>query len=420
MSRREAEASGALEAARPSTTSGNENEQCDSSSPTSGFVAVNARPATSKESLSNGSSSLTNGKAYTASTASPSTRAKLMSYFNSQRERQNDFSTEHVSSGGSRSHGSKSKSKPVNDTIDYASILLNSASPVPIPNTPSNLVHYARPPPAERYDDSGPYKAEMLSRMDSMQRGDRVLPPCDRCRRLHMDCLKNLTACLGCTKKHAKCSWKEVTDQELIDNPHVPRVKDDPAAAAGGDTFASGAVAPLDGPPQPVRDEELLGEEEDSDDDKGTPAPAPRNGASHSHEPSTEQADFDTPEPGPGDSQIKRSDTPSKSLAPQAQMGQATDALEDVQAAAREILKKRRVEVLPDNVIGGFQSENRPQSVSTPEGSPAPQALREASSGAATSTSSRGDVPEKKSVSMERSRSSSITNHIDKLVNAAT
>lgn len=30
-----------------------------------------------------------------------------------------------------------------------------------------------------------------------------------------MDCLKNLTACMGCTKKHAKCSWKEVREPEL-------------------------------------------------------------------------------------------------------------------------------------------------------------------------------------------------------------
>ena len=32
-----------------------------------------------------------------------------------------------------------------------------------------------------------------------------------------MDCLKNLTACMGCTKKHAKCSWKDVREEELRD-----------------------------------------------------------------------------------------------------------------------------------------------------------------------------------------------------------
>lgn len=30
-----------------------------------------------------------------------------------------------------------------------------------------------------------------------------------------MDCLKNLTACVGCTRKHAKCAWREVKAEEL-------------------------------------------------------------------------------------------------------------------------------------------------------------------------------------------------------------
>ena len=30
-----------------------------------------------------------------------------------------------------------------------------------------------------------------------------------------MDCIKNLTACAGCTKKHAKCSWRDVREIEL-------------------------------------------------------------------------------------------------------------------------------------------------------------------------------------------------------------
>ncbi|KAJ9667153.1 hypothetical protein H2201_002673 [Coniosporium apollinis] len=123
---------------------------------------------------------------------------------------------------------------------DYASLLQN-ASPDPAPNSalpglynpasapfaprpkpshqaPPHLTHshsHSRPSPAHEKDDGGPYKAAMVARMEGIQKGDRVLPPCDRCRRLHMDCLKNLTACMGCTKKHAKCSWKEVRDVEL-------------------------------------------------------------------------------------------------------------------------------------------------------------------------------------------------------------
>tara|TARA_R110002003_G_scaffold107_6_gene8982 strand:+ start:11790 stop:12539 length:750 start_codon:yes stop_codon:yes gene_type:complete len=98
-------------------------------------------------------------------------------------------------------------------------------SPVPIPNTPSNLLPAAsqRNSQPQEKDDGGPFKAEMVHRMETLAKGERILPPCDRCRRLHMDCLKNLTACMGCTKKHAKCSWKEVREIELRGNyAHPP------------------------------------------------------------------------------------------------------------------------------------------------------------------------------------------------------
>jgi hypothetical protein len=90
-------------------------------------------------------------------------------------------------------------------------------SPVPIPNTPSNLLPASsqRASQQPEKDDGGPFKTEMVHRMESLAKGERIIPPCDRCRRLHMDCLKNLTACMGCTKKHAKCSWKEVREPEL-------------------------------------------------------------------------------------------------------------------------------------------------------------------------------------------------------------
>ncbi|KAI9705653.1 MAG: hypothetical protein M1820_005063 [Bogoriella megaspora] len=68
---------------------------------------------------------------------------------------------------------------------------------------------------ASAASEEGPYKGAMVARMESLGKGDRIVPPCDRCRRLHMDCLKNLTACMGCTKKHAKCSWREVKAEEL-------------------------------------------------------------------------------------------------------------------------------------------------------------------------------------------------------------
>ena len=82
-----------------------------------------------------------------------------------------------------------------------------------------------------------------------------------------MDCLKNLTACQGCTKKHAKCSWKDVTDQELRDNPYVPRSeKEELSGAADSPEIMSVlAAATEDGPVRSVRDEELLGEDASDD-----------------------------------------------------------------------------------------------------------------------------------------------------------
>jgi hypothetical protein len=101
------------------------------------------------------------------------------------------------------------------------------SSPVPIPNTPSSLLPAAsqRAQQPQDKDDGGPFKTEMVQRMEGLTKGERILPPCDRCRRLHMDCLKNLTACMGCTKKHAKCSWKEVRESELRGGSiaHPPR-----------------------------------------------------------------------------------------------------------------------------------------------------------------------------------------------------
>ncbi|ROW10485.1 hypothetical protein VMCG_01719 [Cytospora schulzeri] len=37
----------------------------------------------------------------------------------------------------------------------------------------------------------------------------------EKCRRLRVQCTKHLTACQGCTKKHAKCSWKGMMDEEV-------------------------------------------------------------------------------------------------------------------------------------------------------------------------------------------------------------
>ena len=265
-------------------------DQRASQSPTSGFVAVNSKlqGPNDKGGLQNGNSQLpehtrSSSKSYALHGASPATRAELMKNFftNSERAYANEVETaRRASLQPSRPLvPPKAKTKTSYDNADYASILLNSASPVPIPNTPSSLLPYNKPAPViDRFDDSGPYKAEMVARMEQLQRGDRILPPCDRCRRLHMDCLKNLTACMGCTKKHAKCSWKDVRDDELRDNP-LPdlgdrdEVLDDYGAR---DNYASSNMGIDDTAHRyhshdlhsqhAVRDEELLGED-DSDEE---------------------------------------------------------------------------------------------------------------------------------------------------------
>lgn len=58
------------------------------------------------------------------------------------------------------------------------------------------------------------FRPVITQKIDKLVRGDPISPPCDRCRRLKLQCVKHLTACQGCTKKHAKCSWKAITDEE--------------------------------------------------------------------------------------------------------------------------------------------------------------------------------------------------------------
>ncbi|KAM4061213.1 hypothetical protein HRG_009907 [Hirsutella rhossiliensis] len=59
------------------------------------------------------------------------------------------------------------------------------------------------------------YRVLITQSTDKLAKGDMIHPPCDRCRRLRLQCTKHLTACQGCTKKHAKCSWRFLTDDEI-------------------------------------------------------------------------------------------------------------------------------------------------------------------------------------------------------------
>lgn len=259
----------------------------------SSFRAVNSgRP----EKL-NGGYSGQNNRLYSGATASPTTHAELLSCFNNSRQKLSESGDiANIAPTRQSTSNSKVKTKSLNESIDYAGILLNSASPMAAPSTPSASQpenHHPKSSQTEKHDDSGPFKAEMLSRMENMSRGERVMPPCDRCRRLRMDCYKNLTACLGCTKKHAKCSWKEVTDNELAQHPfNRPRKK---AAGDLSEPIPPAGAAGEEDPSQPVRDEELLGEDDSDEDSIPSPAPpridtskeGPGNDASLSSAPST-------------------------------------------------------------------------------------------------------------------------------------
>ncbi|GIZ46747.1 hypothetical protein CKM354_000986000 [Cercospora kikuchii] len=90
---------------------------------------------------------------------------------------------------------------------------LSTGNPYSSSHTP--LKHnFSRPlPPA--LESSQPFRPLCQAHMDSLPRGTRVMPPCDRCRRLRMDCVKNLTSCAGCTRKHARCHWRDVSREEL-------------------------------------------------------------------------------------------------------------------------------------------------------------------------------------------------------------
>ena len=156
-----------------------------------------------------------------------------------------------------------------------------------------------------------------------------------------------------------------VTEQELIDNPHVPRPKEDVAGptltgpgstgsgAVGADgTYVSSAMA-LDGPPQPVRDEELLGE--DDSDDEAPPATTNGIGANGVTIPVTNGASSGSQAPSPpavaavsptivmGMDDATPFAVVGKPTAPVASAAHPSppSSAADVEASAREILRKR-------------------------------------------------------------------------------
>ncbi|KAH7185290.1 uncharacterized protein B0J16DRAFT_127166 [Fusarium flagelliforme] len=92
------------------------------------------------------------------------------------------------------------------------------------------------------------FRSLITQRTDQLGKGDIITPPCDRCRRLRVECVKHLTACSGCTKKHAKCSWKTVTDEEFRQLKREMGLKDEMDVDGQSDTGPStDALDPKEG-----------------------------------------------------------------------------------------------------------------------------------------------------------------------------
>jgi hypothetical protein len=231
-----------------------------------GFVAVNARPH--QESNGNGTSSTTRhdllSKFHTMSERRPSSQPSNGSSADTRRPSISGHGISHPSTpvmNVSRAPSKPAELAPTNPVrpshLNESELHSMMNSPVPIPNTPTNLLPAVtqRNSQSQEKDDGGPFKAEMVHKMETLAKGERILPPCDRCRRLHMDCLKNLTACMGCTKKHAKCSWKEVREIELRGNYAHPlatnsNVHSETSDHESGDRASTASPAAMLSPPR--------------------------------------------------------------------------------------------------------------------------------------------------------------------------
>lgn len=271
----------------------------------SGFVAVNS-----------GSNGAQNGDTDLASGSWTSVRSDLLRHFESLPHNQNITrpSSRHLSVAN-HADGTQSGTRPydmnIADQVDAADRVASatpSLSPIPVSAFPNDVSYYttegssatqqptpsghrssasgfgygsghapikhnfSRPLP-QALESAQPFRPLCQAHMDSLPRGHRVIPPCDRCRRLRMDCVKNLTSCAGCTKKHARCHWKDVSRDELGDLDHL--MDSDYPASADQNTQTNGygngmsdggdmdAEESDDDDSNPLEDLEALGERVD-------------------------------------------------------------------------------------------------------------------------------------------------------------
>lgn len=127
---------------------------------------------------------------------------------------------------------------PMNNTVSKPPGQSLQPNSRPSPSTASAPPKTTLPPRPE--DPSAAYRPLITARVEKLTKGEAVHPPCDRCRRLHITCIKYLTACQGCTKKHAKCTWKSITEDEIawlkgnVTTGDVEGEVDDSGSRSGG------------------------------------------------------------------------------------------------------------------------------------------------------------------------------------------
>lgn len=164
---------------------------------------INSRRQTS-QSASLGFQSLNSPQRHGAAGPSYDLHTDLLQQFQSS-------SSQSLTSRGSLGSGLESAHMP-HHTLGPAEHRLPPINPQP---NRSPLPSMSGLPHREPFDPSMAHRPVITSRIEKLARGDAIFPPCDRCRRLKTPCIKHLTACQGCTKKHAKCAWKTLTDDEL-------------------------------------------------------------------------------------------------------------------------------------------------------------------------------------------------------------
>jgi hypothetical protein len=129
---------------------------------------------------------------------------------------------------------SRSKHGHGHGRAGHESQALSGSPGTPIHHDPNRRM--SQPQATVEELSGGQYRPLMTAKNEKLVRGESIWPPCDRCRRLRMECTKYLTACTGCTKKHAKCTWNEITEEEvtyIISDANA-------AAAANGAAHGSG------------------------------------------------------------------------------------------------------------------------------------------------------------------------------------